>query len=104
MAAKKNSKIRKSARGQDCQVRIPHVCNFNPETTVLAHLNGGGMGMKNPDYQGAYCCSDCHDAIDFRRNLIKEFGWMESDIKLMHFEGVMRTQKLLIEQGLIVVK
>lgn len=58
------SKIRKSAKGQDCQVRIPGICNFNSETVVLSHLNGGGMGMKNPDWQGAYCCSACHDVLD----------------------------------------
>ncbi len=40
------SKLRKSVRGWDCTVRINGVCNFNPDTTVLAHLNGAGMGMK----------------------------------------------------------
>ena len=33
-----SKKIRNSARGQDCALRIPGVCNFNPETTVLAHV------------------------------------------------------------------
>lgn len=48
--------LRKQARGRGCQVRIPHVCNFNSETTVLAHyrLAGiSGMGMKSPDAIGA---------------------------------------------------
>ena len=35
------SKYTKSARGQACTVRSP-VCNGNPETVVLAHLNGAG--------------------------------------------------------------
>ncbi len=30
--------LRKAARGRECQVRIPGVCNGNPETTVLAHI------------------------------------------------------------------
>ncbi|MBC7213069.1 MAG: DUF1364 family protein, partial [Pseudomonas sp.] len=28
-----SKKVRESARGQDCTVRIPGICNFNPETT-----------------------------------------------------------------------
>ncbi len=33
-----SKKVRDSARGQDCTVRIPGTCNFDPATTVLAHL------------------------------------------------------------------
>lgn len=61
--------LRKLARGQDCQVRIPAVCNFNPETTVLAHLrraNVAGAGQKPPDSCAVWACSACHDAIDRR--------------------------------------
>jgi hypothetical protein len=94
------SKITKSAEGEECQVRIPGICNFNPETTILAHLNGGGMGMKNPDYQSAYCCSDCHDALDLRRTYQHDYD----TLKLYHLEGVMRTQEILKEKGLIIVK
>ena len=60
------SKLRESAKGQHCMVRLPGVCNGNPETTVLAHLNGGGMGMKQSDLLGAFACSACHDAVDGR--------------------------------------
>ncbi|BBI46989.1 hypothetical protein KPSA1B_105772 [Pseudomonas syringae pv. actinidiae] len=35
-----SKKLRASAKGQDCTVRIPAICNYNPETTVLAHLPG----------------------------------------------------------------
>ena len=28
---------RKEAKGRECMVRLPGICNFNPETTVLAH-------------------------------------------------------------------
>ena len=95
----KQTKITRSAEGQDCMVRIPGVCNFNPETTVLAHLGGGGTGMKNPDWQGAYCCSDCHDMVDGRSGMVS-FELM----KRYHLEGVIRTQALLIEQGLLEIK
>lgn len=29
--------LRKEARGRECQIRIPGVCNGNPETVVLTH-------------------------------------------------------------------
>jgi len=52
--------LRKLAKGQQCQVRIAGVCNFNPETTVLAHLRMAGVtgkGMKEKELLGAWCCS-----------------------------------------------
>ncbi|MBU5563095.1 DUF1364 domain-containing protein, partial [Escherichia sp. S69_ASV_4] len=35
--------LRKAARGRECQVRIPGVCNGNPETSVLAHIRLTGL-------------------------------------------------------------
>jgi hypothetical protein len=94
------SKIRKAAMLQECQVRIPGVCSFNPETTVLAHLNGAGVAIKHHDFQGAFCCSKCHAVID---------GHAKSDyppvmIKLLHLEGIMRTQQILYCAGLITTR
>lgn len=91
------SKIRQSARYQECQVRIPNICNHNPETTVLAHINGAGWGRKQHDIHGAYCCSNCHDAIDGRMR--SEYS-LET-LKLWHLEGVVRTQQILLAEGLI---
>tara|TARA_R110000851_G_scaffold206105_1_gene358155 strand:- start:613 stop:912 length:300 start_codon:yes stop_codon:yes gene_type:complete len=98
----KSKKIRNSARGEDCQVRIPGICNFNPETTIPAHIgHGGGTGMKASDLEIAYCCSDCHDLIDQRTN-IAEFSDLE--IKLMAYEGAARTREILVSKSLIEVK
>lgn len=50
--------LRKAARGRECQVRIPGVCNGNPETTVLAHIRIAGLcgtGIKPPDLIAAKC-------------------------------------------------
>lgn len=33
----------KAARGRECQVRIPGVCNGNDETSVLAHIRLAGL-------------------------------------------------------------
>lgn len=59
-------RLRESARGQQCAIRIPGVCCFDPETTVLAHINsvGKGMGIKSEDWFGIFCCVNCHACLD----------------------------------------
>ncbi len=91
------NKLRKSARGQDCQIRIPGVCNHNPETVILAHLNGAGMGTKHADIHGSYACSRCHAVVDGE----KHRNYSPDILKLYHLEGVIRTQKIMLDQGLI---
>ncbi|MBH2564209.1 DUF1364 domain-containing protein [Serratia marcescens] len=91
------SKLTREARGRECQVRIPGVCNFNPETTVLAHYRLAGTcgtAIKPDDTQAAWACSACHDEIDRRTRLIDA-----NDARLMHAEGVMRTQEILRKEG-----
>ena len=97
----KTSKIRQSARGQQCTVGVPHICNGNPETVVLAHLNGAGMGAKHSDIHGAFACSDCHEFLDG--------GYVRYDVTrderdLLHYQAIIKTQQILIEQGFIQVK
>ena len=94
------SKTRKSARGQECQVRLPGICNGNTETTVLAHYRMAGMcgmGIKPPDFMGAYACSRCHDLADGRLKA----DCAEGEIQTAFAEGVMRTLVLLHEKGLV---
>ncbi|RRO02398.1 DUF1364 domain-containing protein [Pectobacterium aquaticum] len=89
--------FKKEARGRDCQIRIPGVCNFNPETTVLAHYRLAGTcgtGIKPDDIQGAWACSSCHDEIDRRTRHTDT----ETE-RLCHAEGVMRTLNILISEG-----
>jgi hypothetical protein len=67
--------LRKFARGKECMVRMPYVCNYNPETTVLAHIRRGhvaGVGQKPPDICAVWACSSCHDAIDKRAHMYNE--------------------------------
>lgn len=93
------SKLTKAARGRDCQVRLMGICNGNAETTVLAHYRMAGLcgtGIKPPDLLGAWCCSSCHDEID-RRTRITDL----ETAKFAHAEGVMRTQAILLREGVI---
>jgi len=99
-ARPKQTAIRKSARGQTCQVRVPGVCNHNPETTVLAHMNGAGMGAKAADHEAAYACSACHEWLD--GGYVQQ-GCSRADRDLAHLFGVIRTQRILIDMGLIEV-
>jgi len=95
----KQTKLTKAARGRDCQIRIPGVCNGNTETTVLAHyrMSGtrSGMGIKPNDLQGAWSCSACHDAVDSR--IKTEFNHHE--LRMMHLEGMVRTIDILVSEG-----
>lgn len=94
-----SKKIRNSARGQQCQVRIPGVCNGNNETVILAHVGkGSGMGQKCDDIHATYACSACHDVIDGRVRI----GDPRIN-RLYAYEAMVRTQKLLLEQELIQV-
>lgn len=60
------SKLRQSARGQECTVKIAGICNYDNATTVLAHLPcvDKGMGFKSPDWWAAFACSSCHSVLD----------------------------------------
>jgi len=96
----KQDKYTRSAKGQPCQVRIPGVCRETPEhdTTVLAHLNGGGMGGKHSSIHGAYACAECHTWLD--GGYIKE-GRVKTVRDLWHLEAVIRTQQIMIKEGVL---
>ncbi len=88
--------LRREARGRECQIRAPG-CNFDTDTTVLAHLNGAGMGTKASDLHGAWACSHCHDLVDGRGSTLVSVTMR----RLYHLEGIIRTQKILIDEGKI---
>jgi len=97
------SKITESARGEDCQIRIPAVCNFDPATVVWCHAGGSaagkGIGMKANDLLGSYGCSSCHDVVDRRAPVPMGLTYME--VKLYFLEGLMRSLLILIKKGLV---
>lgn len=96
----RSKKLRDSARGQSCFVRLPGICNFNDETTVLAHLGNGGMGAKQDDLFGSFCCSSCHDHIDSRVNPVFDNEFLKNSF----YDGMIRTQKYWLYNGLIKFK
>lgn len=91
----KSKKITDSAKNENCTLRISGVCNFNPETTVFAHINGAGMGIKAHDIHGCYACSNCHTWIDEHRNSCTY------DADYDFFKAMIETQSILIQKGLI---
>ena len=93
-----SQKLRESARGQDCTLRLLGVCNFDSSTTVLAHLPCGqkGMGMKGPDMIAAFACSACHDAVDGRSSVKVE----EGDL----IRALAETQLKWLAMGLLTIK
>lgn len=77
-------------------MRIPGVCNNNPETVVFCHLNehwaGKGMGTKAHDI-GFFGCHSCHSAYD--QNKIGD------DKYFYLLRAVVKTWLKLIELGVV---
>ena len=93
--------LRKLAKGQDCLIRVPGYCTFDPTTVVLCHyrlMGMSGIGFKSPDLFGAYGCAVCHAIVD-RQQKCEEFHPFE--LRLMLAEAVFRTQAVLIDKGIL---
>jgi hypothetical protein len=100
----RSDRLMASANGAPCSLRLPGICNHNPQTTVCAHLPGigKGMGTKVSDLHVAYACSACHDAID-------RFGWEKKGLTAaMVLDAMLRghaeTQARMVGYGIITVE
>lgn len=97
-----NQKIRDSARGEECTVRIAGVCTFDPEKTVWSHapLGAAGKGgqIKALDLCGAYCCTACDAAVDQLQGL--PAGVTRAKVLEDWFMGHMRSLVRLRQKGL----
>jgi hypothetical protein len=85
--------LRNEARGRDCQIRLPSICNWNRETTVGCHfrLPGlSGMGIKPDDLFIAFGCSACHQWCDTHK---------DNETQLAFAQGVFRSQAILRKEG-----
>lgn len=95
--------IRKAARGQDCTLVLPGVCNGMPETVVLCHSNaladGKGMGLKAPDTAACFGCSTCHDVLDGRAP--RPDGMTLLMVEGAFVRAVQRTHETLTKMGIL---
>ena len=98
----RSRKLLDAARGQDCTVNLPYICNHNSETVVAAHSNwmehGRAMSMKAHDIFIADCCSDCHRELDQGNTL------SEDEKKHYWTRGHIKTLLRRLEQGILKVK
>lgn len=97
-----NQKIRDSARGEQCTVRIVGACTHDPETTIWSHAPlgaaGKGKSIKALDLCGAYCCTACDAVLDGQRPL--PAGATRESVQLDWFMGHMRSLVILRQKGL----
>lgn len=94
--------LRQLARGRDCTIRVPHVCAPGPdnETVVGCHvrlIGVSGAGLKSPNLFIAFGCFACHQVVD--GHVPSEYSHKER--RLMLLEGMVRTQEILLREGLI---
>jgi hypothetical protein len=94
--------LRQEAKGRECQARVPGKCNNNPDTVVLCHLHkpsiSGGMGLKANDFFAYYGCSACHNVLDQRD---RSTVWGDWQLDIWIYEAILRTQKILLDEGKI---
>ncbi len=94
-----SKRLRKEAKGRECQLQEPGVCNFDWNTTVLAHFRRHtGLALKPPDWRGAWLCSACHDLVD-GRSMTRFYS--EDYRELLHRRAWENTMQILIDEGKI---
>jgi hypothetical protein len=92
--------LRKIANGRECMVRLPGICNRNPETVVLAHIRNQwfSRGSKPPDICGVWACSACHDVIDGRTQV---WAWTPDQIDAMVLDALCRQLHEYAKEGIV---
>lgn len=96
----RSRKVLDHARNQPCCLRLPGICNRNPETTVSAHIRDRhkGMAQKASDHSVVFCCHACHDYLDvgFVSGKISD-----ADLLRAIITGLQETWEILIRDGII---
>jgi uncharacterized CHY-type Zn-finger protein len=93
------SRLRQSACGQECTLRIPGVCCGDRSTTVLAHLKTGGMSRKCPDTAAVYACVKCHDLLDRRHSDWREYD--RGELARDAIRALVETHEIMIREGVL---
>lgn len=100
----RSAEIMRAANGMPCALRLPGICNHNPQTTVFCHLPGLGKShaSKVSDLHGSFGCSACHDAID--RHTYHLHGLTDAMVLDAMLRGLCETQARMIGLGVIKIK
>jgi len=98
-----DQRIRDSARGEECTVRIIGACAQDPAHTIWSHAPlqaaGKGRGWKAVDLAGAYCCTACDAVVDGQRPLPP--GATHESVMLDWCFGHFRSLVILKRKGLV---
>jgi hypothetical protein len=57
------------------------------------------MGQKEIDILGAWACPSCHNIVDGRG--LQPEGYSRQDILFAFYEGIFRTQKILVQDKIV---
>jgi putative nuclease YbcO-like protein len=102
----KSARIRESARGEECQVRLVGVCKGGTEHTIWSHARWGAQlgdagrsgARKALDVCGAYACTACDAAYDGQKQVV---GMKRHEIDLDWCLGHFRSLAILKQKGLL---
>jgi hypothetical protein len=98
----RSTKLRESAKGESCLVRLPG-CPADPAMTIWSHYRGsaGGKGgaIKSTDIAGAYACTYCDAVYDGQTP--RPAGMTKDDVDLAWHEGHIRSLVRLGQKGLL---
>lgn len=97
----RSKKLRDSARGRDCSIRLPG-CNGGGDTTVLCHMpnSGRGIARKASDVMSFFGCSECHARVDGRVSCEISPELFHKALIMAHAETI----QIWIDEGLVTVK
>lgn len=90
----RSKKIRDSAEGEPCLLRVAPKCSGR-DTVVFCHAPSPykGTATKSDDTWGAYGCYNCHEYTEANRN--------DPEVLRAWLRAIPVTQKRLYQKGLI---
>lgn len=98
----RNQKIRDSARGKECLMRLPG-CAGGTESTIWSHYRGGNggkaMALKADDLCGCYACTHCDAVYDGQKP--RPMGMDQTDVELAWYDAHIQSIVILHAEGVI---